>query len=283
LPTHHMRARRRLSERLRALREETGRTGMKFAEPLGWGQSKVSKIETGRQLPAEADLKAWAQATNADPEELLALLEQARAAYAAIRDLYAGAGGADRLQDATAVQEAASRRLVKYQPALIIGLLQTPDYAREMLHLPSGPAASGGVSEDEIARMIAARMRRQAILYEPGREIALIMGEAALRTRVAAPATMVAQLEHLARLAESLTNATIGVVPFSVQAPIASLSGYAMYDDLVTIETLGGDLEIADPAEVARYAHYTKLLLDAAMTGADAAALLEEVARAHRS
>jgi len=31
------------------------------------------------------------------------------------------------------------------------------------------------------------------------------MGEAALRTRVAAPATMVAQLEHLARFAESLT------------------------------------------------------------------------------
>jgi len=47
-----------------------------------------------------------------------------------------------------------------------------------MLHLPSGPAASGGVSEDEVARMIAARMRRQAILYELGREIALIMGEA---------------------------------------------------------------------------------------------------------
>jgi transcriptional regulator with XRE-family HTH domain len=74
-----MRARRRLSERLRALREQTGRTGMEFAEPLGWGQSKVSKIETGRQLPAEADLRAWAQATNADPRELLALLEQARA------------------------------------------------------------------------------------------------------------------------------------------------------------------------------------------------------------
>jgi hypothetical protein len=104
-----------------------------------------------------------------------------------------------------------------------------------------------------------------------------------LRTRVAAPATMVAQLEHLARLAESLTSATIGVVPFSVRAPIASLSGYAMYDDLVTIETLGSDLEIADPAEVARYAHCTKLLLDAAMTRADAAALLEGVARAHRS
>jgi transcriptional regulator with XRE-family HTH domain len=52
---------------------------MEFAEPLGWGQSKVSKIETGRQLPAEADLRAWAQATNADPGELLALLEQARA------------------------------------------------------------------------------------------------------------------------------------------------------------------------------------------------------------
>ena len=57
--------------------------------------------------------------------------------------------------------------------------------------------------------MIAARLRRPAILYEPGRDITLILGEAALRTRVASPAAMQNSFEHIARLAETLTTATI--------------------------------------------------------------------------
>ncbi len=38
--------------------------------------------------------------------------------------------------------------------------------------------------------MIASRLRRQAVLYEPGREVVLLMGEGALRTRLASPAAM---------------------------------------------------------------------------------------------
>lgn len=238
----------------------------------------MSKIETGRQLPSEADVTAWARATDADARELLALLEQARAEYATFRDLYAATGGADRLQDAIAVQEATAMRLVMYQPVLVLGILQTADYAYEMLHLPSGPGGVSGATEDEISRMIAARVRRQAILYEPGRDITLIMGEGALRTRLASPATMVNQMEHIARLAGSLTTTTIAIVPFSAPAPIASLSGYSIRDDMVTIETFGGNLEIADPVEVARYEHYTRLLRDAALTGPDAVALIQRVA-----
>lgn len=58
--------------------------------------------------------------------------------------------------------------------------------------------------DDPCPRMIASRIRRQAILYEPGRDIILLVGEAALHTRVASPASMRAQLDHLARLAETL-------------------------------------------------------------------------------
>lgn len=278
MATYDLRARKRLSDRLRELREQTGSTGVQFAQRLGWGQPKVSKIETGRQLPSEADVTAWARATDADARELLALLEQARAEYATFRDLYAATGGADRLQDAIAVQEATAMRLVMYQPVLVLGILQTADYAYEMLHLPSGPGGVSGATEDEISRMIAARVRRQAILYEPGRDITLIMGEGALRTRLASPATMVNQMEHIARLAGSLTTTTIAIVPFSAPAPIASLSGYSIRDDMVTIETFGGNLEIADPVEVARYEHYTRLLRDAALTGPDAVALIQRVA-----
>lgn len=276
-PAH--RARRALGERLRELRRLSGATGGQLAERLGagWGQSKVSKIETGRQLPTAADVEAWATATGADARPLVDLLDRARVEYVTFREYYAEAGGADRVQDALGAAEAAATRIANYQPLLVLGILQTAEYAREMLHLPGGPAESGA-TEEEIGRMIASRLRRQAILYESGREITLLIGEGALRTRVASPATMRAQCEHIARLAETVTAAAIGIVPFAARAPIAVLNGWAILDDLVTIETDGGDLEIADPEEVEMYWRNTRLLLEVAATGANAAALCRRIA-----
>jgi transcriptional regulator with XRE-family HTH domain len=272
------RARDALAGRLRELRHATGVTGAQFAERLGegWAQPKVSKIETGRQLPTAADVEAWAAATRADAGELLELLDRARVEYATFAERYAALCGADRLQDAIGAAETAALRIAEYVPLLVPGIVQTADYAREMLHLPGGPSESGAV-EEEIARMIASRLRRQAILHEPGRDITVLIGEGALRTRVASQPTMRAQREHIARLAETLATATIGIVPFSVQAPIATLHGWALIDDLVTIETEEGDLEIADPEQVERYRRHTQLLLDAAVTGTEAATLCRRI------
>jgi transcriptional regulator with XRE-family HTH domain len=272
------RTRHQLAERLRQLRLATGATGAQFAQRLGegWLQPRVSKIETGKQLPTPADIKAWAAATSADPAELLELLDRARIEYSIFRERIADLAGVDRLQDAIGAAETAATRIAHYQPALIPGILQTADYARELLHLPSGPTQSGATDE-EISRMIASRLRRQAILYEPGREITVLMGEGALRTNIAAPATMHAQLEHIARLAETLSTTTIGVLPFTAQAPIATLHGWFLTDDLATIETDAGNLEIADPSHVERYWHHTRLLLDTAATGTEAAALCRHI------
>jgi hypothetical protein len=260
------------------LRLATGATGAQFAARLGagWRQPRVSKIETAKQLPTRDDINAWAAATNADPAELLDLLDRARIEYSTFRERIADLAGVDRLQDAIGAAETAATRIAHYQPVLIPGILQTADYARELLHLPTGPAQAGA-SDEDINRMIAARLRRQAILYEPGRDITILMGEGALRTNIASPATMHAQREHIARLAETLTTATIAILPFNTHAPIATLHGWSLTDDLATIETDAGNLEIADPTHVERYWHHTRLLLDAADTGIDAAALCRRV------
>ncbi len=275
-PAHHQRARRRLADRLRELRKNTGANGAEFAEQLGWGQPKVSRFETAKRLPTEADVRAWADAAGADPQQLLDLLDRARAEYGAFRDRFADAGGADRFQDEIEALEAASARIADFQPAFVIGLCQTAAYARDLLHGPSGPV-SFGASEAEIGRMIAARVRRQAILYESGRDILLVMGEAALRTRLASPESMRGQLEHLAQLTE-LTTVKVGIVPFAAPMPVMPLSGFDIRDDVVTIETLGGEIELADPAEVAMYESYLAMLLDVALTGAAAAELCRRVA-----
>jgi hypothetical protein len=51
---------------------------------------------------------------------------------------------------------------------MISGLLQTSEYAREFLHLACGPL-SYGQDEDEIDQMVADRMQRQQVLYQPAK------------------------------------------------------------------------------------------------------------------
>jgi hypothetical protein len=274
LAAPNQRARRALSERLRRQRRDRRAVRRAARRRLGAAEGvedrdRPAASERGRR-------RGLGGCRGRRPGRLLELLDRARAEYATSRELYGAAGGADRLQDTIGAAEAAATRIAKYQPVLVLGIVQTADYAREMLRLPGGPADSGA-GEDEIGRMIASRLRRQALLHEPGREITLLMGEGALRTRVASPETMHAQREHIARLAETLTTATVAIVPFGVQAPIATLHGWALRDDLATIETDGGDLEIADPEQVERYWRNTQLLLEAAATGHDAAALCRRI------
>ena len=62
---------------------------------------------------------------------------------------------------------------------MISGLLQTSEYAREFLHLACGPL-SYGQDEDEIDWMVAKRMQRQQVLYQPTKRVQVVMLEGTL-------------------------------------------------------------------------------------------------------
>ena len=94
-PTYQ-RERGRLAEALKAVRVGAGLSGARLAEMLGWQQSKVSEIETRKQLPSEDDIAVWVGAGGAAPEtasDLLAMLRGARVEYAAWKDAYRESGG----------------------------------------------------------------------------------------------------------------------------------------------------------------------------------------------
>src|SRR5712691_8308977 len=210
----HQRERRRLAEALKALRVGAGLSGARLAEMLGWQQSKVSKIETRRQLPGEDDISAWAGVTGASPEaasDLLAMLRGARIEYAAWKDAYRESG-ADGVQAGILEIEAGSARVAEFQPAVISGLLQTAEYARELQHLPCGPL-SYGRDEDEISRMVAERMQRQQVLYQPGKQVQIVMLEGALRSRVVSAQTLAGQLDRLMSVI-GLASLELGIIPF---------------------------------------------------------------------
>jgi transcriptional regulator with XRE-family HTH domain len=269
-----------LGARLRDLREQAGLTGTELATALGpgWRQPKVSKIETGRQLPTEADLAAWVATAGGDLHELNRLREQAAVDYRTHKERITRAGGAvAHQQDLTALAESCTF-LAEFQPALVPGYLQTAAYMREMAatHIF---LADDGLPPETFQHVIAAKIRRQAILYEPGREFVHVVTEAALRLRIGAisTATLRGQLIHLAELA-TLPRHTFSVLPFTSQCP-AQPSGFSIYDrDLVCVETIAGVLQLTDPEAVSRYSRWLDQLVDVALTGPDAATFCRQIA-----
>ena len=218
------------------------------------------------------------RATGGDAEPLLALRERAAAEYRSHREAFTRDGGAvGHQRNLTNLMEACTF-LAEFQPALVPGRLQTAAYIRDVIGVD--PFHEG---DDDPAgtlqRVIAAKIRRQSILYEPGREFVHVVTEAALRLRIGAltPTTLRGQLFHLAELA-TLPGHTFGVIPFSSPCP-AMPSGFSFYDrDLVQLESSAGVLEITDPEPVVRYARWLERLVAVAMTGEEAAAFCREVA-----
>src|SRR6266704_656331 len=52
-----------LAERLQRMRKAAGLTGDQLAARLGWkSRSKIPKLENGRQMPTEDEIRAWADA-----------------------------------------------------------------------------------------------------------------------------------------------------------------------------------------------------------------------------
>lgn len=272
-----------LGVRLRAAREAAGLSGLELARVLGpgWRQSKVSKIENGLQLPTEAEIRAWAAASRADPSSLLTLRRKASAEYGPFRERITGAGGPVAfIEELHALEASCTTLLAEYQPALMPGLLQTPAWMREMAQ-DEEFLEDNGISAATIGPLIAAKIRRQSILYEGGRQIVHVLGEAVLHTRVGkvTPETMRSQLDHLAQTM-GLPGHELGIVPFSVPSPVAPASGFVLYDnDLVVIETLGGRLNVADPDSIRRYGWWLEQLREVAVTGPEAAEMCRYAAR----
>lgn len=201
---------------------------------------------------------------------LLRTLPVARVEYASAKDAFRSVGAAGTQAEILEL-EARSARVAEFQPAMISGLVQTADYARESLHLPCGPLSFGS-DEDDIHRTVGFRMERQQVLYQPGKHVQVIMLEAALRTRVAPAATLAGQLDRLTAIT-GLPNLELGIVPFEAPVPVLPLSGFRLYDDLVIVEHINGEQQLSDTDEVTRYENYLQMLRDAAVYGDDLAAV----------
>lgn len=267
-----------LAARLAALRAAAGLSGNALAKRMGIVQSRVWKIEHGDLLPGETDLKEWMRATGAEAAagELAELLAAARSEQA-FGTAFRRKGGTVAYEERVLATEQGATRIGEFEVAVIPGILQTADYAREVMSVTSGPRAWGS-GDDEVEAKIGVRLRRQEALYDHAKRVQVVLAEAALRTLVTAPETHARQLEKLLAVMD-LPAVDLGIIPFSERVPAYTIGGFRVYDDdLIVVESISGERDITDPAEVVVYLGAFEALRQAAVTGDEAARLISAAA-----
>ena len=242
---------RRLARHLRRAREENNRSLTEAAKLAGWSPAKLGRLEsaeTRRIKPDDLDRLAELYGVEAEMlDEWHSLATQAKE-----RGWWAKYKKSGVFTDDLPDFEAEASSIRTYEPQVIPGLLQTPDYAEALLR-------GGQAHEDDaIAARVDARMQRQQILHrhEPPTFWAII-DEAALRRVVGSPEIMHAQFDNLARMA-TRAGVTIQVLPNSAGAHAANTGAILLMDyaepldpSLAYVETYAASLFLEEPDEIA--------------------------------
>ncbi|MDX6739614.1 helix-turn-helix transcriptional regulator [Actinocorallia sp. A-T 12471] len=264
------RARRALGARLRELRTDAGLSGRDLGRLAGWHSSKISKIEYGRQVPSEADLRAWClhcgvQDQAADLVESLRAIDEMYTEWRRVQRT----GMRRHQQSAVPLYESTARFRI-YEPSLIPGLFQTREYAHALM---SAVIAFRGIPDDA-DEAVAARMDRQKVVRAGVHRFAVVLEEAALRTRIGGADVMAGQLGRLLTLA-SQPNVSLGIIPASVDRVIWPMSGFWVFDEgRVLVETPSAELAITQPREIGIYTKAFAELSASAVHGPQARSLI---------
>ena len=188
--------RRRLATALRQLREESNLNCTEAGKAVGWSESKVSRIETGRVKIAQPDLERLLDLYEVTGETRTGLLTLAR--QATHRGWWRSYSDAlpTWFENYVGLENGA-KSLFTYQNQLVHGLMQTEDYATALF-----AANQPALSVDEVERQLAARATRQALLTATNPlRVWAVVDEAVLRRQVGGKAVMRGQLHRLLEIA----------------------------------------------------------------------------------
>ncbi|MET8980576.1 helix-turn-helix transcriptional regulator [Streptomyces sp. NPDC004539] len=279
--------RRRLGLELRRLRESKNMTAEQVAKRLLVSQSKISRLENGRRSISPRDVRDLCGVYEIEDERMIeSLMQMARESrqqgwWYAFKDVpysvYIG------LED-----DASSLRV--YEPQVMTGLLQTPEYAEAVVR---GGAPES--TEDEVEKRVEVRIRRQGRLGEQTNpntgeikdaiRLWVVLDEACLRRVVGGRRVMREQLEYLAEQAR-LPHVTVQVLPFGVGAHAGLTGQYAILEfaeladsSVVYIEGVTSDLYLEKPHEVQKYSLMYEHLRAQSLNPEESLRLIQDTAK----
>jgi transcriptional regulator with XRE-family HTH domain len=274
--------RRRLAAELRRLRG--GRTGTAVSKALGWSPAKISRYELGRtNYPLDEVEKLLDFYGVAEPRrtKLLALAEEAN--QRGWWEDYADAVTPEFLELIGLEAEAASMAI--WEMVAVPGLLQTEEYAREIMSLYQAVMPT---PLSVLERRVQVRMRRQAVLTrEPPIELSVVLEESVLLRTVGGRDVMYAQLRHLARLAR-LPNVELRVLRLGDAPPVVAGSfqifGFSPIDetgrlsDVVGAESVHNHLYVEGETDTYLHRLFFRAFVDSALSPTESQHLILETA-----
>jgi transcriptional regulator with XRE-family HTH domain len=268
-----------LSRTLHRLRTDSGMTTTELARRAGMSRSTVSRLERGLYVPTPEQAEAMARAVDATAVErrrVVALATDVRARTAPRQVLIRG-GGANAQRKFGEI-EAAAGHVQSFSPVMVVGLLQTPDYARVVFREVLPP--------EQVDDAVLARQARQLVLDDPsGPALTQVMTEGALRWCVGSADLMADQCSYLAeRAASERDGVRIGVIPWERGAEVFPMNGFDVYDRRAAIVgTVTGTAFLTARGDVDAYASLFESLTALAVFGDEAAALFRRIGDDYRA
>ncbi|MGP3985646.1 helix-turn-helix domain-containing protein [Streptomyces sp. 3N207] len=186
---------RAVSRQIKLWREAAGMTQPELGAAIGYGDEMVSAVERGKRLPKPEFLDNSDEVLGAGGK-ISAMKEDVKQARypKKVRDL--------------AKLEAKAVEVGAYSNHNVEGLLQTEGYARALYGMRR-PA----FSEDEIERLVVARMARQEIFERrPAPTMTFVLEEVTLRRPLGGRMVLRQQLEHLLEVGQ-LRHVVLQVMP----------------------------------------------------------------------
>lgn len=272
---------RRLAAELRQLREVAGLTGEEVAARLRWSASKVSRIETGRTAVTPGDLRGLLDLYQVSGSVSDRLGELCRTAnQRGWWDAYGETLSYGYSTFLALETDAEAER--SYGQLLVPGLLQTSQYAEEIIR-----ATLLAVPPGEIARRVQARLARQRLILERDDplQVSMVLDEAALRRQVGGADVMADQIAHLIEMAER-PNITVQILPFRNGAHIGMTGPFALLrfpgppapSYIAYLENMTDELFIESEAESYHYLLAYDRLTEKALGPAESSVLAAQIA-----
>ncbi|MFI6626179.1 helix-turn-helix domain-containing protein [Streptomyces sp. NPDC050528] len=262
-----------LAETLRELRKRAGLTGDRLARRCNMSQSQISKFETGKKTPKLVDVERILRALDAPAEIVGEVTALARIANTEWQDKRASRRrGMEKRQAELASLEGEATELRYFLPAMITGLLATPEYVRASLtHTP-------GNSSNTVAR----KLERQAVLYDASKAFTFLLTEQAVRWAIAPPSAMAVQIDRLVSLSH-LPNIRIGILPVGTEMARGPMNTFTIYDNrLATVENFTGRMIFRDSRDISEYLIVFSLFEQCAYFGDEARELMKQWANSYR-
>lgn len=271
---------RRLGSALRRYREEARLDQIQAGEYIAGSKAKISRIESGESSARPGDVRLLLELYGVEDEATRRGLEQLA------RDSNKRGWWLDQPRPLSPeyadllAMETDATYIRSWQPVMVPGLLQTPEYTKLLL--------DGGVtvySPSEVDDIVTTRQERKRVIAEEGAQFAVVVWEPALTSPMPDSEVHRAQLRHIQDMARQ-RNVSVQVLPISAWQAARVSPHFIMFSfgpepaaEAVSLDTLSSTVVLEDPDDLARHARVFESLRSAALTPSETMAFLQQAVK----